>query len=114
MRISDWSSDVCSSDLVSIEAVIRRFPDILFPGYEVEAHGAFRVIRDSDIELEEEAEDLVRYFRSAIKRRRKGRVIWLEMLAEMPESLERLVKDEVGGRERSEEQRVGKEGCGQG
>jgi len=82
---------------VSIEAVIRRFPDILFPGYEVEAHGAFRVIRDSDIELEEEAEDLVRYFRSAIKRRRKGRVIWLEMLAEMPESLERLVKDEIGG-----------------
>ncbi|WP_380877686.1 polyphosphate kinase [Sphingomonas sp. DBB INV C78] len=84
---------------VSIEASIRRFTGVLFPGYAVEGYGAFRVIRDSDIEVEEEAEDLVRYFRSAIKRRRKGRVIRLELLAGMPASLERLVKDEIVGSE---------------
>ena len=82
---------------VAIETLIRRFTTVLFPGYSVIGHGAFRVIRDSDIEVEEEAEDLVRYFRSAIKRRRKGRVIRLEVEVGMPESLERLVKDEIGG-----------------
>jgi polyphosphate kinase len=82
---------------VPIETVIRRFTDILFPGYEVHGNGAFRIIRDSDIELEEEAEDLVRYFRSAIKRRRKGRVILLMMDAAMPANLEALVKEEIGG-----------------
>ena len=82
---------------VAIETVIRRFTHILFPGYEVQGDGAFRIIRDSDIELEEEAEDLVRYFRSAIKRRRKGRVILLVMEVGMPDNLEKLVKEEIGG-----------------
>jgi len=82
---------------IAIETLIRRFTGVLFPGYEVIGHGAFRIIRDSDIEIEEEAEDLVRYFRSAIKRRRKGRVIRLEVEAAMPANLERLVKDELGG-----------------
>ncbi|RYY33468.1 MAG: RNA degradosome polyphosphate kinase, partial [Sphingomonadales bacterium] len=81
-----------SARYVAIETAIRRFTDVLFPGYLVEGTGAFRIIRDSDIELEEEAEDLVRYFRSAIKRRRKGRVIRLEIEAGTPEELERLVK----------------------
>jgi len=82
---------------IAIETVIRKFTDVLFPGYEVQGDGAFRIIRDSDIELEEEAEDLVRYFRSAIKRRRKGRVILLVMEVGMPETLEKLVKEELGG-----------------
>ncbi|WP_422396631.1 RNA degradosome polyphosphate kinase [Sphingomonas profundi] len=82
---------------VAIETVIRRFTNILFPGYAVQGDGAFRLIRDSDIELEEEAEDLVRYFRSAIKRRRKGRVIRLELESGMPEGLEKLIKGEIGG-----------------
>jgi len=82
---------------VAIETVIRFFTDILFPGYAVRRHGAFRIIRDSDIEIEEEAEDLVRYFRTAIKRRRRGRVIRLEMEGRMPEAVERLVKEELGG-----------------
>ncbi|OAO00452.1 RNA degradosome polyphosphate kinase [Sphingomonadales bacterium EhC05] len=64
---------------VSVETVIQHFSNILFPGYDVSSSGLFRIIRDSDIEVEEEAEDLVRYFRSAIKRRRRGDVIRLEM-----------------------------------
>jgi polyphosphate kinase len=82
---------------VAIETMIRRFVDVLFPGYAVQGHGAFRIIRDSDIEIEEEAEDLVRYFRTAIKRRRKGRVILLMIEAGMPAALEALVKNELGG-----------------
>ena len=64
---------------VSIETIIWLLSGILFPGYQVNATAAFRVIRDSDIEVEEEAEDLVRYFRTAIKRRRRGRIIRLEV-----------------------------------
>jgi len=82
---------------VSIATMIRRFTDILFPGYRVEGDGSFRVIRDSDIEVEEEAEDLVRYFKSAIKQRRKGRIIRLEMRANMSDELEALVREEAGG-----------------
>ena len=82
---------------VAIETMIRRFTGVLFPGYEVLSDGAFRVIRDSDIELEEEAEDLVRYFRSAIKRRRRGRVIRLELAAGTPKALADEVCDEIGG-----------------
>jgi polyphosphate kinase len=82
-----------ASRYVAIESLIRRHIFTLFPGYEVLAHGAFRVIRDSDIEVEEEAEDLVRFFRSAIKRRRRGRVIRLELEADMPDELEALVRE---------------------
>jgi polyphosphate kinase len=77
---------------VAIESLIRRHIGTLFPGYEILGHGAFRIIRDSDIEVEEEAEDLVRFFRSAIKRRRRGRVIRLELEAGMPDELEALVR----------------------
>jgi polyphosphate kinase len=84
---------------VAIETLIRRFTGVLFPGYEMLGDTAFRVIRDSDIEIEEEAEDLVRYFQSAIKRRRKGRIIRLEPTPDMPKALARLVKEEIGGSE---------------
>ncbi|MDP9422208.1 MAG: RNA degradosome polyphosphate kinase [Pseudomonadota bacterium] len=78
---------------IAIETVIRTQFDQIFPGFEKVASGAFRLIRDSDIEVEEEAEDLVRYFRSAIKRRRRGRVIRLEFAADTPAGLEELVRD---------------------
>jgi polyphosphate kinase len=80
---------------VALETLIRRKSDYLFPKYEVLRGGAFRVIRDSDIEVEEEAEDLVRYFRTAIKRRRRGRVVRLELEPGMPESLVADVKQSL-------------------
>jgi polyphosphate kinase len=82
---------------IAIETLIRRCTGLLFPGYEVQGDGAFRIIRDSDIELEEEAEDLVRYFRSAIKRRRRGRVVRLRLEAGMPKALEKMICEEIGG-----------------
>jgi polyphosphate kinase len=81
------------SRFIALETLIRRKTDYLFPKYELLKAGAFRVIRDSDIEVEEEAEDLVRYFRTAIKRRRRGRVVSLEIELDMPDSLVRFVKE---------------------
>jgi polyphosphate kinase len=78
---------------IALETLIRRKTDYLFPKYEVLRGGAFRVIRDSDIEVEEEAEDLVRYFRTAIKRRRRGRVVRLDLEPGMPEGLVHMVQE---------------------
>jgi polyphosphate kinase len=72
---------------IALETLIRRKTSYLFPKYHVLRGGAFRIIRDSDIEVEEEAEDLALYFRTAIKRRRRGRVVRLELEPDMPESL---------------------------
>jgi len=85
-----------SAHYVTIETVLRQFTALMFPGYEVLGVGAFRIIRDSDIEIEEEAEDLVRYYRSAIKRRKRGRVIRLELETGMPGALEGLLTDQLG------------------
>ncbi len=80
---------------VSIETAIQEFSDILFPGYTVKSSGLFRIIRDSDIEVEEEAEDLVRYFRSAIKRRRRGDVIRLEMGPKLAEPVVAMLRENL-------------------
>src|SRR5207237_6621861 len=78
---------------IPLETLIRRKTDYLFPKYQVLRGGVFRVIRDSDIEVEEEAEDLVRFFRTAIKRRRRGRVVRLELEENMSEELLGVVQD---------------------
>ena len=78
---------------IALETLVRRKTAYLFPKYDVLRGGAFRIIRDSDIEVEEEAEDLALYFQTAIKRRRRGRVVRLELEPGMPESLVNEVKE---------------------
>ena len=82
---------------VAVESILKRFAGLIFPGYDVLGAAEFRVLRDSDIEIEEEAEDLVRYFANAIKRRRRGRVIRLELETGMPPALAAVLRDELGG-----------------
>ena len=80
---------------VRLEDVIRRHLGVLFPRFKVRGTGYFRVLRDSDIELEEEAEDLVRLYETLLKRRRRGHVIRLTLDADMPGNLRAFLVDEI-------------------
>jgi polyphosphate kinase len=80
---------------VRLETVVALFINELFPGYRVRARGAFRVLRDSDVELAEKAEDLVRSYETALKKRRRGEAIRLEIEKSTPEHLRGFVVKEL-------------------
>ncbi len=81
---------------IALEDVLSLYFERLFPGFQLLGKGMFRLIRDSDMEIDEEAEDLVRTFESMLRRRRRGHVIRLKITADMPEDLRDFVIDQLG------------------
>ncbi len=78
-----------------LEDLLLEYTSMLFPGYGVRGACAFRILRDSDLELEEEAEDLVREFETALKRRRRGEVVRMKITANAPPALLKMIKHEL-------------------
>ena len=84
---------------IPLESALSLFLDRLFPGHDVIAQGAFRILRDSDIEIEEEAEDLVREFETALKQRRRGVLVRLKIESSMPDSLRHFICEHLNATE---------------
>ena len=93
IRAPGHTAGVCR--FIRLESLIGLYIPALFPGCEIEHQGTFRILRDSDIEMQEEAEDLVRSYETALKRRRRGHVIRLEIEGSMPDKLKKFVIDEL-------------------
>jgi len=80
---------------ILVEDLVLMFAGALFPGFKVLQTGHFRVIRDSEMEVDEEAEDLVRSFENALKRRRRGTCIRLALAGDMPDEQVKVICDEL-------------------
>ena len=78
-----------------LEELLLLHIESLFPGYQIKASCCFRILRDSDLELEEEAEDLVREFEVALKRRRRGEVVRMKISSDAPEALKSIVMEKL-------------------
>ncbi|MDX2233764.1 MAG: RNA degradosome polyphosphate kinase [Hyphomonadaceae bacterium] len=81
---------------IALEASLPLFLNEIFPDHVLVAKGAFRVVRDSDIEIEEEAEDLVREFRTLLKQRRLGEIVRLKIETAMPADMREFIIAEIG------------------
>ncbi|MBT6135343.1 MAG: RNA degradosome polyphosphate kinase [Kordiimonadaceae bacterium] len=88
IRLPDKQSDI---RFISLENIISIFIKLIFPNYQLVSEGVFRVIRDSELEVEEKAEDLVMVFESALKKRRRGDVVRLEINKAMPKNLSSFI-----------------------
>ena len=93
IRLPDTAAK--SARFIPLEHVIALYFDRLFPGHGVNGWGMFRLLRDSDVEVEEEAEDLVLLFESLLKRRRRGSVIHMKCSASMPEPLRHFIAEHL-------------------
>jgi polyphosphate kinase len=87
------------SEVVTIDTLVKLFFHKMFPGHEVVGAGAFRIIRDSEIEIDDEAADLVVEFETALRQRRRGQVIRLEIESSMPRALKRQIGEQLGVKE---------------
>lgn len=92
IRLPDANGEI---RFISLENVISLFIDLIFPNYTLKGEGVFRIIRDSELEVEEKAEDLVLVFESALKRRRRGNVVRLEVNKSMPKNLRTIIRNEL-------------------
>ena len=81
---------------LALEDMLLMHLEHLFPGYDLIGDCAFRVLRNSDLEVEEEAEDLVREFEVALKRRRRGEVIRMKISGNAPAELRQMILRELG------------------
>ncbi len=107
IRLPTDPSDTKMVRFVRVETVIGLYLDELYPTFQILDQGAFRVLRDSDIEFQEEAEDLTRAYETQLKRRRRGNVIRLEIDSDMPTDLRKFVIDELEVAEQSVFQKDG-------
>ena len=98
IRLPDKKSGVLR--FVRLESVIAHFQTMLFPGYEGHGHCVFRIIRDSDIEIEEEAEDLIAEFEILLKQRRRGRIVRIHLDSDGPDALREFICCEIGAEAR--------------
>ncbi|MFL2826633.1 MAG: RNA degradosome polyphosphate kinase [Paracoccaceae bacterium] len=89
-------SKACKYRFILMEDILSLFMNNIFPGYKLKGKFSFRLLRDSDLELEEEAEDLVREFETALKRRRRGEVIRMKVSSDFPVKLLDLVSSSIG------------------
>src|SRR6056297_1629819 len=94
-RFVTLPADPGTHRVIRLEDVLLLHLDSLFPGYRYKGHCSFRVLRDSDLEVEEEAEDLVREFEVALKRRRRGEVVRMKISTGAPDALRRVIMDEL-------------------